>query len=123
MTDRGRLLDDLCRKPDDWTLREVLASWFEDNGLPEEAACLRWMLENKKWPYHGGPQSPATWFDADTISPGLGDPESDVPGAVFAYLEGGTQVRNHMTFADVKDAVEALLAAWVKARKAGWQPA
>jgi hypothetical protein len=121
MSDRDRLLDDLCRKPDDWQLRDALAAWFEDNGLPEEAACLRWMAENRKRPYHGtSPQ--ATWFNADTVAPGLGDRESDVPGAVYAHLEGGTQVSNHVTFDDLKAAEEAFLAAWVKARKAGWEP-
>src|SRR5262249_18385246 len=64
----------------------------------------------------------ASWFNADTVSPGLGDPESDVPGALFELLDGGKQTANHKTFADLKSAEEAFLAAWVKARKGGWKP-
>src|SRR5262249_35900394 len=122
MSVRDQLLDDLCRKPEDWKLRNVLADWYEDNNHPEEAACLRWMLENKKRPYHGSSPS-ASWFNADTVSPGLGDPESDVPGALFELLEGGKQTANHKTFADLKSAEEAFVAAWLKARKGGWKPA
>src|SRR5262249_10285836 len=77
MSVRDQLLDDLCaavskEKSDDpaavaeaWKLRNLLADWFEDNNHHEEAACLRWMLENKKRPYHGSSPS-ASWFNEDT---------------------------------------------------------
>jgi len=122
MSVRDQLLDDLVRKPEDWKLRGVLADWFDDNNHPEEAACLRWMITHQKRPYHGSSPS-ASWFNADTVSPGLGDPESDVPGALFELLDGGKQTANHKTFADLKSAEEAFLVAWLKARKGGWKPA
>jgi hypothetical protein len=122
MSVRDQLLDDLCRAPDDWKLRGVLADWFEDNNHAPEAECLYWMIKNKKRPYHGSsPQ--ASWFNADKVGPGLGDPESDVPGAVYDLLEGGKVTANHRTFDDLKAAEEAFLAAFVKARKKGWKPA
>jgi uncharacterized protein (TIGR02996 family) len=121
MSVRDQLLDDLVRAPDDWKLRGVLADWFEDNNHVAEAECLRWMIKNQKRPYHGSsPQ--ASWFNADTVGPGLGDPESDVPGPVYELLAGGKVTANHRTFDDLKAAEEAFLAAWVKARKKGWAP-
>jgi hypothetical protein len=115
-----QLLDDLSRAPEDWKLRGVVADWYEDNDRSEEAAALRWMIKNKKRPYHGSASS-ATWFNLDTVSAGLGDPESDIPGAVFKHLEGGKAVANHMTFPSLREAEEAFLAGWVKARKQGWK--
>jgi hypothetical protein len=122
MSTREQLLNDLCGAPEDWALRGVLADWCEDNSLSEEAACLRWMVEQRKRPYHAAERG-ATWFNADTVSPGLGDPESDIPGALFKALEGGKEVANHKSFPSVRDAEESFLAAWGKARKAGWKPA
>lgn len=115
-----QLLNDLGQTPDDWKLRGVLADWFEDNSRPEESACVRWMIRHQKRPYHGS-SSGATWFNADTVADGLGDPESDIPGSVFELLEGGKSVANHMTFPNVRAAEEAFIAGWTRARKKGWK--
>lgn len=133
MSVRDQLLADLCAaiakesRDDEASIatarkfRNLLADWFDDNNLPDEAECLRWMLEHQKRPYHGSsPQ--ASWFNKDTISPGLGDPESDVPGGVYQHLEGGKVTANHRTFDTLEAAEKAFLAAWVKARKGGWKP-
>jgi hypothetical protein len=134
MSVRDQLLDDLCAaiskesRDDEATvanarkLRNVLADWFEDNNHRDEAECLRWMIENQKRPYHGSnPQ--ASWFNADTVSAGLGDPESDIPGPLYQHLEGGKVTANHQTFDTIKAAEEAFIAAFVKAVKGGWKPA
>jgi uncharacterized protein (TIGR02996 family) len=121
MSTRDELMEDLCRAPADWKMRGVLADWYEDNDQPEQAACLRWMIQHHKRPYHGAHRG-ATWFNADTIGQGLGDPESDIPGEVFRLLEGGKEVANHKSFTAVREAEEAILAAWSKARQAGWKP-
>ncbi len=122
MSTQEQLLDDLASAPGDWKLRGVLADWYEDNDQPEEAACLRWMIQQHKRPYRESDHG-ASWFNADTVPPGLGDPESDIPGPLFQELEGGLVLGNHRSFPTVRAAEEALLAAWRRARQAGWQPA
>jgi len=122
MSTREQLLADLCSAPENWELRGVLADWCEDNDLSEQAACLRWMIRHHKRPYHGTQQR-ATWFNADTIAPGLGDPESDLPGELFRLLEGGKEIANHKSYDTLREAEESLLAAWSKARQSGWKPA
>jgi uncharacterized protein (TIGR02996 family) len=120
-----QLVGDLEAAPEDWKLRGVLADWFEDNGRPERAECLRWMVRQHKRPYGGyrlGKLAVACWFNADTISAGLGDPESDIPGTLFLLLEGGKAVANHRSFPSLRQAEEALQAAWVRARAQGWEP-
>jgi uncharacterized protein (TIGR02996 family) len=114
MSTRDQLLDDLCNAPNDWDLRGVLADWYEDNNFPDEAACLRWMIQQRKRPYHGANRT-ATWFNADKVRTGLGDPESDIPAALFQLLEGGREVGNHKRFPTICAAEESLLAAWRKA--------
>jgi uncharacterized protein (TIGR02996 family) len=121
MSIHQQLLADVAAAPEDWKLREVLADWYEDNSQPHCAECLRWMVRHKKRPYVGS-QARATWFNADTISTGLGDPESDVPGPVYDRLEGGKQVANHKTFKSTRDAEEAFHQAWAGARQGGWSP-
>jgi uncharacterized protein (TIGR02996 family) len=113
--------EDLAEKPEDWQVRGVFADWCEDNGKPELAECLRWMIRRQKRPYHGSGTS-FTWFNADTIRAGMGDPESDLPGRVYDRLSGGTQVANHRSYATLREAEEALYAAWEAARKKGWKP-
>lgn len=121
MSIRDQMLDDLAKVPEDWKLRGMIADWCEDNDRPDEAAALRWMVKHQKRPYHGTTSRSATWFNAETIGPGLGDPESDLPEPVFAQLEGGKPVANHMTYPGLREAEEAFLAAYVKARKQGWK--
>jgi hypothetical protein len=115
-----QFLNDLAGAPEDWALRGVLADWAEDNNRPQLAECLRWMIRRQKRPYHGS-SGGGTWFNAETIAEGLGDPESDIPAAVFTLLEGGNEVANHKSFATLRAAEEAFQAAWVKAREEGWK--
>jgi hypothetical protein len=122
MSTRDQLLDDLSHSPDNWRLRGVLADWCEDADQPGPAVCLRWMIRNRKRP-HPGFHKGATWFNADTVAPDLGDPESDLPGELFARLEGGKEIAHYKVFPSLRAAEEALLAAWSKALEAGWQPA
>ena len=122
MSTREQLLEDLCREPEDWKLRGVLADWYDDNDQADPAACLRWMIRHKKRPYHGARQG-ATWFNANTVAPGLGDPESDIPEELFRLLEGGKEVANHKSFPSLREAEEALLSAWAQAQQTGWKPA
>jgi uncharacterized protein (TIGR02996 family) len=113
-------LEGLAQTPDDWDLRRVVADWCEENGQSGRADCLRWMSRQKKRPYQGSSGS-ASWFNAETIDPGLGDPESDIPGAVYGVLEGGTESANHKTFPSLRAAEEAFHAAFQAARAKGWR--
>jgi hypothetical protein len=115
-----QFLNDLAGTPEDWALRGVLADWAEDNSRPQLAECLRWMIRRQKRHYHGS-SGGGTWFNAETIAEGLGDPESDIPAAVFTQLEGGNEVANHKSFSTLRAAEEAFQAAWVKAREKGWK--
>jgi hypothetical protein len=116
-----QFLEDLQKAPEDWSLRGVIADWGEDNNRPELAGCLRWMIRKRKRPYHGA-SGAATWFNAETVAQDLGDPESDIPAAIFNLLEGGEEVANHKSFPSLRAAEEALQAAWKKACDAGWNP-
>src|SRR5947209_4312189 len=94
---------DLARNPDDWALRSVFADWCEDNGQPGVAACLHWMVKHHKRPHSSSDQS-FTWFNADEIGPDLGDPESDIPGAIYARLQGGQESAHHKSFPSLRQA-------------------
>jgi len=109
---------DLARAPEDWALRSVFADWCEDNGQPDLAECLRWMVENHKRPHCGSDQS-FTWFNADALKAkeNLGDPESDIPERVYQLLQGGREAARHKTYESLREAEEAFHAAWKQARK------
>jgi hypothetical protein len=116
MSVRDQLLEEVSMKSEDWKLRNILADWYDDNNLPEESACVRWMLEHRKRPYHAS--SPyATWFNADTIKEDLGDHESDIPGKIYDKMVGGKVTANHRTFETRQAAEEAFIAAWLKQKK------
>jgi uncharacterized protein (TIGR02996 family) len=112
---------ELAGNPNDWQVRGVFADWCEDNGRVELAECLRWMVRHKKRPYTGLGKS-YTWFNADMVKPGLGDPESDIPGVLFDCLTGGHQACSHRAFPSLREAEEAFHAAWAQARTKGWRP-
>ncbi len=116
-----QFVEGLAESPDDWALRNVFADWCAENDRQGVAACLLWMVRRKKRPYRGS-GGRGTWFNADTISPGLGDPESDIPAAVFGLLEGGQAVANHKAYSTLAKAEEAFYAAWQRAREGGWDP-
>jgi hypothetical protein len=102
------------------TLRSMLADWCEDHHRHPEAECLRWAVKNGKRCYSDGGQG--AWFNAKTIAPGMGDPESDLPEELYKQLEGGATTANHMNFESAELAERKLLSAWAKAREAGWAP-
>lgn len=112
-------LTEIQKKPEDWNIRMVLADWYEDNGRSDLAECLRWVSSHKKRPYHGSSKV-FTWFNADRIQPGLGDPESDIPEAVYQLLTGGQEIADHKVFPSMHAAEEALQNAWLAARQQGW---
>jgi hypothetical protein len=116
-----QFLEDMARAPEDWNLRGVVADWAEDNQRPDLAECLRWMVRAHKRPYHGA-SGGATWFNAETVAEGLGDPESDIPAVLFKLLEDGKEVANHKSFPSLRAAEEAFQAAWAAARTRGWSP-
>ena len=120
MSMHEQFLADLLETPDDRMLRRVYADWCEDNELLEIAECLRWMASANKRPMRGSTGT-GTWFDADTIGSGLGDEASDLPDGLYRCLEG-TEFGNHRTFGSLPEAERAIQSAWVKARKAGWNP-
>src|SRR5262245_12277078 len=94
-----QFVEGLALSPDDW------ADWCVENDVQGVAACLRWMVHRQKRPYRGS-AGRGTWFNADTIMSGLGDPESDIPGAVFGLLDGGQLVANHKAYTTLAKAEE-----------------
>jgi uncharacterized protein (TIGR02996 family) len=116
-----QFLKDLAGAPDDWALRGVFADWAEDHARPELADCLRWMVRRRKRPYRASGQR-GVWFDADFTPAGLGDPESNIPGALYGYLTGGSVVAHHRIYPTLTGAEEALFGAWARAWAAGWRP-
>jgi hypothetical protein len=60
-------------------------------------------------------------FLALTAEPNLGDPESDLPGAVYDLLVGGEEKGSHKSFPDPRAAEESFQAAWLAARERGWR--
>jgi hypothetical protein len=111
------VLSSLDLTPEDYDLRNVLADYAEDNGEGSLAKALRFEAKYRKRPYIG--DSGASWFNADTISSGIGDPESDIPGPVYEALEGGTKVANHKKYKSKKEAEEAFLLAFAKLDREG----
>jgi hypothetical protein len=112
---------DLERDPQDWPLRGVLADWYEDNGRPELAECLRWMIRKRKRPHHRV-KGTYVWFNADANQDLSGDdPESDLPGAVYKRVAGGLEQGGHKSFPSLRAAEESFQAAWLAARRQGWK--
>ena len=104
---RATLMDRVTRFIDDWT-------------LPRQAAG-----EN---PYAEGAKSTLSesWRprleEADTIGTGLKDVESDIPGALYQHLGGGTEVAHHKSYKSLRAAEEDFQAAFAAARAGGWDP-
>src|ERR1700733_14826577 len=101
MSNLNQFLEDLGRVPDDWKLRGGIADWAEDNNQAELAAGLRWVVRQQKRPYHGAAGG-ATWFNAETVAEGLGDPESDIPQAVYKLLDEGREGANQKAFLSLR---------------------
>lgn len=121
------LLDDICREPENWRLRSVLADWLEDEGRGEEAECVRWMARERKRACRQN-DGCFEWFGVSGEGM-LGDPASDVPVWLWDRLAGGHRtdwsMHNHkgyVRYATRRRAELAILAAWKKARREGVTP-
>lgn len=108
------LLEDLYANPDDWGLRSIVADWYEDSGRLKEAEALRWMVSNKKRPYHTmSNRNDAAWFGP--MFPGHGvDPESDIPEELSVHLRNGQGSPGEYRYNGTKQAEEAFVAAWIE---------
>ena len=115
------LFEDLKKSERNWTLLNILADHFADEGKADEAASLFWLVEKKKSPYCPT-EANCAWFDGDNIVPGLGDQESNLPGEVYKNLKGGKTVAHHMGYEDFQMCFESYMEAWIKAVKEGWNP-
>ena len=95
-------------KPD-WLPRLAAADWYEENGRPDMAACLRWQVAHKKRPLGNSEWS---WYNAAYVCTGT-DPESDLPDEVFRALPGVEHDRwnYRKDYATLRQADEALCAA------------
>jgi uncharacterized protein (TIGR02996 family) len=109
----------LAQNPNDWLTRAALADWFEENGLEHTAACVRWMVRTRRRPSINA-LGWAFWFNADR--PMLyTEKAAHLPEALFRALHGAPGT--YTWYDDLRDAEEALHAAWAAALDAGtWQP-
>jgi uncharacterized protein (TIGR02996 family) len=48
--DEARLQEHLDQKPDDKTIRQVLADFLEEQGLEDESEFQRWLAKKGLWP-------------------------------------------------------------------------
>lgn len=99
---------------------KIAADWYEDNGNTVASEGLRWRFNNNKRPYLT--KSLAMWFNEDAVQGlDLGDPESDLPQAVYRLLLGHT-VSNHKVYQSAEQAEQDFVEAWVKAVSEGFKP-
>jgi hypothetical protein len=105
--------------PAEWEALEALAKLYERVGGHEAASALRWMARNRKRPYRSSGFA-YTWFNANMIDPGLGDPESDIPGKLYERLLSGEETANHKSYRTLRAAEEDFFQAWTAARAGGW---
>ncbi len=119
-----KFVEDMNEDSDNWKLRSVIADWFEDNNQLAKAECFRWSVLNNKRPCRNGGSKPAAtyaWFNKDTISAGMTDPESDIPGKLYDCLPGKSTA-NHKSYDTLREAEEALIEAYKLAVAKGWNP-
>jgi uncharacterized protein (TIGR02996 family) len=111
---------------DDPASRLVFADWLEDHGRPAAAECLRWLVRHRKRPQHiEAPLGDSWGWLRDLRSPAVTATHGAMmlPDRVFDRLKGGKGFLDVARFYRSRRAAEeALLAAWAKARAAGWQP-
>jgi hypothetical protein len=118
--DVDRLFAAVLKRPTDWPLYLILADALEDAGRQDESAGFRWLGRRKKRPYSPpfpGYTHKGVWYFAIKKSRGS-DVASNLPKAVFFFLEGGTRGDDspyHIlrTFGDMRSAL------WAAARAAG----
>ena len=51
----------LDENPHDQTLRLILADWYEEQGRPWAAECMRWLVNRKGCPYYQGTSYKWSW--------------------------------------------------------------
>jgi hypothetical protein len=113
--------NDLAEHPDEFGLRGIFADWCEDNpelAWANLAECMRWMIRHTKRPWRTV-AGRGNWFNAAQVSPGIGDPSSDLPEFVYEYLEGGRVVLSRREYPTMREAEEAFYEAWKKALSKG----
>lgn len=102
-------------------LRNVLADHHADEGRTEEAACQTFLVEKGHRPYLGVLPN-AAWFNGPAVCKDLQDPESNLPGALYAKLTGGKVVANHRLYDTLLAAETDVEAAWLACVKEGQDP-
>ncbi len=128
------LMAALDASPDDWTLRKVLADFFDDEGEPEKAMAVRWMVDNKRrpcWQEDAGSsnlsarRTSPTWYrhnrdgDIKEYFRFRCDPESDLPNRVFYRLPTRGTEDHAVYYHSLREAEEGFVAAWVLAHQEG----
>jgi hypothetical protein len=109
----------LTQAPGDWLTRSALADWYEENGLDRAADCVRWMVRQQRRPSVNA-AGMAFWFDAEQPMPWT-ERAAHLPRALFqalSYTHGF-----YALYASLRQAEEALHAAWAALLDAGtWPP-
>ncbi len=136
MNDFNGLIEQLVNNRADATTVLVLADWYEADGPdgktdPTGAEAVRWLLtppdgksatavRHRPYSPEGEGSETGSWFNGTKIKDaGLEDPESDLPDVIYDALEGGKVTANHRTYPTAREAYEAFVAAFKKARKEG----
>lgn len=129
----------LEESPGDVVTLLALADWYDEQGDPDAAGCLRWVVRLGKWPfrYHqaagppqrGGPWREGWWWwaiDGPSASVDWGLPAACLlPPAVWQRMVHGFPYRPAVfkEYATVRDAYEALIDAWARVRPDAPRPA
>jgi uncharacterized protein (TIGR02996 family) len=118
MTTLEALYEALSCSPDDWQARQILADWFEEAGQQAHADSVRWMVRHRKRPYRSL-SGTYHWFNADRVTT-AGDPESNLPEAIYALMHGSEGLETIIRDYDsLREADEDFYAAWRLAGERG----
>jgi hypothetical protein len=105
----------------------ALADWYADNDEPDSAECLRWLHEQRRWPFRYTRDAGLAverkawhegwfWWTAGGIDEGWGyPPECVLPATLWASLPhsfGDITPRVFKEYSSARGAYEALLQAW-----------
>jgi uncharacterized protein (TIGR02996 family) len=118
----------LKENPGDPVTLLALADWYEENGLPEHASCLRWTAQRHRFPFEYRKEDPGmvnhskAWTDGwywwaidDPVGRGWGHPPTcHLPRPLWKRLENhfpfDVGVFKH--FPSLQAAYEALFDVW-----------